>query len=143
MTDLVARDIIGRLVDKLDGLKFDQIVGIPRGGLIVAAALGYRLDVRDVAAFSARYQRHVDGLVTVHRLTCRPIVRPHSRLLLVEDGTVSGALLENARRDLEEHDNADVTTASLWVHANSRYRPDVWVEEVDVLPSGASLLAAT
>lgn len=139
----MAEDIIGRLVDQLDGLKFDQIVGIPRGGLIVAAALGYRLDVRDVAAFSTRYQRHVDGLVTVNQVTCRPIVRPHSRVLLVEDGTETGALIEHARRNLEENDDADVTTAALWVHAHLSYRPDVWVEGVDVLPSGASLIGGS
>jgi hypoxanthine phosphoribosyltransferase len=132
--------IIDRLVAKLDGLRFDQIVGIPRGGLIVAAALAYRLEVRDVGAFSVRYQRHVDGAVTVGRLTCRPIVRAHSRLLLVEDGTATGTLIDFARRYLERR-RADVTTAALWVSKAHDYRPDVWVEEVDTLPSGASLLA--
>jgi hypoxanthine phosphoribosyltransferase len=131
-------DLCDRLAAKIEG-RFDLIVGIPRGGLIVAAALGYRLDARDVGAFSTRYRRG-DGPPVITRITCRPIVRQHSRVLVVEDGTASGTLLEHARRTLEEHDGADVTTAALWVSKGHGYRPDVWVEEVDTLPSGASLL---
>lgn len=142
MGDLAARDIIGRLAAKLDGLTFDQIVGIPRGGLIVAAALGYRLDVARVHSFTVSYRRHRDGPPTIGRILSQPVDWAYQRLLLVEDGTGSGTLLEFARHRFTACGpaSADVTTASLWVSKDSDYRPDVWVEEVDTLPSGASLL---
>lgn len=131
-------DPISRLAAKLDGW-YEQIVGIPRGGLIVAAALGYRLGIRDVGAFSTRYQRRTDGPPVITRVTCEPTIRRHSQVLLVEDGTASGTLMEYARTQLVIA-GANVITAALWVSKAHDYRPDVWVEAVDVLPSAASLL---
>lgn len=117
-----------------------QIVGIPRGGLIVAAALAYRLDVHDVGAFSTRYYRRTDGVPVIQSITRAPTVRPGSLLLVVEDGTATGTLMTHAR-DALVADGAQVLTAALWVSKGHKFRPDVWIEEVDVLPSGASLLA--
>ncbi len=131
-------DVIAKLAAAVEG-PWSQIVGIPRGGLVVAAALGYALDVRDVAAFSVRYWRRPAGPPIIGRVTCRPDLRTHDRVLVVEDATASGTLLEYARTELVLA-GAQVTTAALWVSRAFAYRPDVWVEEVDVLPSGASLV---
>lgn len=129
---------IRKLADLAPG-PWAQIVGIPRGGLIVAAALGYELGTTRVAAFTVAYRRRRGLPPVVGRETCTPLPLPGESVLVVEDGTDTGTLLEHARAWLEDR-AAVVTTASLWVRSSSRYRPDRWVSEVDVLPSGRSLL---
>ncbi len=133
-------DLIGRLATQLAGQRFDHIVGIPRGGLIVAAALAYRLGVTRVAAHGQDYHRPRSGPPFLGVIYARLQAVPGDRILLVEDGTDTGTLLDVARCwYAAEH--ADVTTAALWVLKDSPYRPDVWAAEVDVLPSAASLVA--
>lgn len=131
-------DEIGRLAAKLTG-QWDAIVGIPRGGLVVAAGLGYALAIDNVSAVSFRYLRR-PGRVDVGKLLAEPVDVFGERVLLVEDGTDSGTLLTAGRRYLEERYAAEVSTAALWVKRDSPFRPGVWLEEVDVLPSGQELL---
>ncbi len=130
-----------RLAAKLPG-PWDQIIGIPRGGLIVAAALGYQLDVKRIESVVIDYVRDGDG--RAHPVSACSLERfqPGQRILLVEDGVDTGRLLNFARLHLRDRGApADITTAALWVRRGSPYRPDVWGEEVDVLPSGQTLLA--
>lgn len=131
-------DPIGRLAARLTG-RWDAIVGIPRGGLIVAAGLGYALDVQDVQALGMAYTRNEAGLPHVIRITSAPTRARGARVLLVEDATATGTLLDHARRYLHRR-GARVTTTAVWVSAHHDYRPDVWLEAVDVLPSGRELL---
>lgn len=126
------------LAAKLTG-RWDAIVGIPRGGLIVAAGLGYALDIQDVQALGMAYTRNEDGLPYVIRITSAPTRARGTRVLLVEDATATGTLLDHAARYLKRR-GARVTTAAVWVSARHDYRPDVWLHAVDELPSGATLL---
>ncbi len=138
---------IAALAAQLDGRHFDHIIGVPRGGLIVAAGLGYLLDVRQVSAFGVNYERcctppHLGNIY------CLPQVDETAgeHLLIVDDGVATGTLLEYAADWYRHHTNwlrperATVTTAAVWVSSSHGYRPDVWVEERSELPSGASLL---
>lgn len=120
---------------------WDWIVGIPRGGLVVAAALGYHLDVVRVGSYVVDYTRTGDGPPKVGDLRCVPPVAALDRVLVVEDSVDSGTLLEHARRHLANR-GAVVHTAALYVTAGSAYRPDVWVAEVDRVPPGRDLAAA-
>lgn len=131
---------IRRLAAKL-APGWDAIVGIPRGGLVVAAGLGYALAVDNVSALSFRYHRSA-GRVYVGKLLAEPVDVFGERVLLLEDGTDTGTLLTACRRYLEERYAAEVTTAALWVKRDAVFRPDVWVDEVDVLPSARELLAS-
>jgi len=132
--------LIKKLADQVPG-PWDLVVGIPRGGLIAAVALAYELNAPRVGAFTAAYRRRRALPPVVGRELCVPLVRAAERVLLVEDATATGTLMEHARAWIEDRD-AIVVTASLWVLSSSRYRPDFWVSEVDVLPSGRDLLAA-
>lgn len=128
---------IQQLAAKLPG-PWDAIVGIPRGGLIVASLLGYALDVQRVGAFAVEYERHQHGPPTLGSLWCSPDLSRarHRRVLLVEDSTATGTLIEDARAWHEFYlPQAEIVTAALWVSNLHDYRPDVWVEAVDVLPS--------
>ena len=133
-------NMIRKLADQVPG-PWDLVVGIPRGGLIVAAALAYELNTPRVGAFTAAYRRRRGLAPVMGRELCVPLVRAAERVLLVEDATATGALMEHARAWIEDR-GAVVVTACLWVLSSSRYRPDLWVSEVDVLPSGRDLLAA-
>ncbi len=135
-------DTIGRLADKLAGQQFDHIVGIPRGGLIVAAGLGYRLDIPRIEPIVIDYVRDGNGRAHPTAAYSLERFRTGQRILLVEDGTDTGRLLNFARLHLVGRGApADIVTAALWVRRGSPYRPDVWACEVDTLPSGATLLA--
>ncbi len=142
-------DLIGRLAAKLAGQQFDSIVGIPRGGLIAAAALAYRLGVTQVSAFGITYQRRPgEQAPTIGGHYSTPQLGLNERVLLVEDGVRTGTLLEYAATWLRTYDDtartnwpATVVTAALWVSTRHDYRPDVWAAEVDIPPSGASLVA--
>lgn len=136
---LEVTDDIGRLATALAGTPIDAIVGIPRGGLIVAAGLGYALAVDNVSALAFRYARR-GGRVVVGKVLAEPVDVFGERVLLVEDGTDTGTLLAAARTYLERRYAAEVVTAALWVRRGSAFRPDVWLDEVDVLPSGRELL---
>lgn len=131
-------DLIKQLAAQLPG-RWDAIIGIPRGGLIVASLLGYELDVQRVASHSQDYRRHADGPPTLGVIYARFQSVPGERLLVVEDATQTGTLLESARR-WYTHEHVSVTTAALWVSTLSTYRPDVWVSAVDVLPSVKELI---
>ena len=127
------------LASKMPG-RWDAIVGIPRGGLIVAALLGYELGVQRVACHGQDYHRRPDRPPFLGVVYSRFQGIPGERVLLVEDGTQTGTLLENARR-WYGHEQIEVVTAALWVSTLSDYRPDVWVSEVDVLPSARELIS--
>ncbi len=134
-------DPIARLAGKLSG-RWDAIVGIPRGGLVVAAGLGYALDVRQVASWTVDYTRtgpvpDIGAILAAPRSAIRG---DEGRVLLVEDGVDTGTLLDAAAWWHQHYLSVRVFTAAVWVKRSSSYRPDVWLEEVDVLPSGLELL---
>lgn len=118
---------------------FDAIVGIPRGGLVVAAGLGWLLDVPRVGAHGRAYERAGDGVPVTGEVYARTFATVGARVLIVEDAVVTGTLLADALgwyRVLAHR----VTTAALYVTRGAAYRPDVWVHEVDQAPSGKALL---
>ena len=130
--------LIERLAEKLPG-PWDAIVGIPRGGLIVASLLGYALDVPRIESVYVEYRRDDAGLAIPTGACARERFFPE-RLLLVEDGTDTGRLQEFARLFLERRGaRAEIVTTAVWVKRSSSYRPDVWLEEVDILPSARDL----
>jgi hypoxanthine phosphoribosyltransferase len=134
-------DPIRRLAAKLTG-RWDAIVGIPRGGLVVAAGLGYALDVSRVASWTVEYSRtgpvpDIGAILAAPRAAIRGA---ESRILLVEDGTDTGTLLEAAAWWHQHYLSVRVFTAALWVKRSSKYRPDVWLDVVDELPSGKELI---
>lgn len=131
-------DPISELASRLPG-PWDVIVGIPRGGLIVAAGLGYALGVSKVGAHSRHYHRGDDGKPVLGSNYAVVRSRPGQRVLLVEDATVTGTLLQAAWSHYANR-GARVTTAAIWITKGEAYRPDVWLHEVDQVPPGRALI---
>lgn len=135
---LVLRDDIRALAARLPG-PWDLIVGIPRGGLVVAAMLGYQLDVKRVGAYGRDYTRPVEGEAPdVGGCYATVKVAKGDRVLVVEDATVTGTLLSSAWAHFANQ-GARCTTAALYVTRDA-WLPDVWLHEVDEVPSGRVLL---
>lgn len=136
---LVLSDDIRALAARLKE-PWDAIVGIPRGGLVVAAMLGYELGVRTVGAHGYHYERPAGGGVpVVGRRYTSTRVTAFDSVLVVEDSTVTGTLLGQVAETYREL-GALVTTASIYVTEGETFRPDVWLHKVDEVPSGRVLL---
>lgn len=125
--------MIDQLAAKLPG-PWGAVIGIPRGGLIVASLLGYVLGVDRVAAHGQDYFRRRGRPPLLGIVYCRFQAVPGERVLIVEDGVNTGTLIESACRWYQA-EHAHVTTAAVWVKHGSAYRPDVWMHEVDEMPS--------
>jgi hypoxanthine phosphoribosyltransferase len=127
------------LADRLSMRRYDLIVGIPRGGLAVALALAYDLRVAHVASYSVKYVRpEGGGPPSTGAVWCAP-ASAHlagKEVLVVEDGTITGTLLEHAARYCRTHvgPRGRVTTAAIWVSTRHGYRPDFWSHQVAEVP---------
>lgn len=136
MTDPTAI-LAQKIIDRYGVEHFDTIVGIPRGGLIVAANLGYWLGIANVAAFGVEYRRA--RKIDLGRIFALPVLRHDERLLIVEDSCLTGTLIENARRQLAS-ERREIVTVALWVSPAFSYRPDLWAVETEHPPNGRDLL---
>ncbi len=112
----------------------DAIVGVPRGGLLVAALLGYRLGIKDVSAAAFTYRRagH-DQPPEVVQVRCLPTYAEPRRILVVEDAVVSLTLAGLARDALTAAGHK-VITAAVSVTPES-VKPDLWVREAPTVPT--------
>ena len=93
-----------KLAEKLKSLKFKNIYGIPRGGLIVAVRLSHLLDipvisdVKDISFFT----------------------------ILADDIADTGKTLDFL---ISEHASKGSCVATLYYHKQSRVVPDIWIHE--------------
>lgn len=90
-----ARELAGQIAD--DGYRPDLILSIARGGMFVAGALGYALDVRNLAVVNVEFYTGVDERLPM------PIMLPpvpqlvdlaHARVLVADDVADTGATLK-------------------------------------------------
>jgi hypoxanthine phosphoribosyltransferase len=112
-----------------DGYRPDMILGVARGGLLPAAAVGYALGVKNTCAMSVEFYTDVDQRLEV------PMVLPpvpqlvdvaHWRLLIVDDVADTGATLEVVERFCAGK-VAETRTAVLYEKPQSTVKCDyVW-----------------
>lgn len=120
-----------------DGFRPDAVLGIARGGLLLAAALAYALDVKSVFLINVEYYTGVD-----QRLPAPVILPPQLRVrdlqamdvLLVDDVADTGATLALVR-DLCREEVQEVRAAVLYekprsiIRCEYVWRPtDRWIE---------------
>ncbi len=94
--------------------------------------MAYTQFVEEAGRYTAK---EADGRLQHHR------VDPYTGVEYVGLDECCGArrMVDHAARYLKRR-GARVTTTALWVKRDASFRPDVWLEEVDVLPSGKELL---
>src|SRR4051812_45470061 len=98
------RDVASVVV--ADGFRPDAVLAIARGGLTVAGALAYALDVKNCFAMNVEFYTGVD---TRHEV---PVVLPPTldvvdirglRVLIADDVADTGKTLELVRKEIAEH----------------------------------------
>jgi len=127
-------DLSIRLAEKIRKSNFvpDLIIGIARGGWIVARLLSDLLDIDDVGSVRIQFYRSVG--VTYHE----PVVsQPVSvsvekkRVLLCDDVSDTGYSLKTAIEHIKERGAGIVKTATLHQKSKTVLIPDYWVEKTD------------
>jgi hypoxanthine phosphoribosyltransferase len=119
-----------------DGFEPDLILAIARGGLFVAGALGYALDVKNVAVINVEFYTGVDERLDV------PVMLPPvpstvdlsgARVLIADDVADTGATLRLVRDFCADH-VADARCAVLYQKPHSTVdceyvwrRTDRWI----------------
>ena len=112
-----------------DGFRPDVVLSIARGGLLLAGALGYALDVKSIVMMNVLYYTGVD-----ERLEAPVVLRPTpdgaalagARVLIADDVADTGATLRVVRDFCVEH-AADVRIAVLYEKPHTVVRCEyVW-----------------
>jgi hypoxanthine phosphoribosyltransferase len=107
----------------------DVVVAIARGGLLLAGAIAYALDVKSCGAFNAEFYTGVDS-----RLDEPIVLAPYldevslngKRVLLVDDVSDSGRTLAMVL-GIIQHAGAEVRTVCLYSKSHTVLEPDyVW-----------------
>jgi hypoxanthine phosphoribosyltransferase len=121
------RDLARMIAD--DGYDPDMILSIARGGLLVGAALGYALSVKNVYTMNVEYYVGVDERLEVPRiLPPAPdfVDLQDARILIADDVADTGHTLESVQRFCEGK-VAEVRTAVLYEKPQSAVLCDyVW-----------------
>jgi len=128
-------DVTRQIAERIgaDGFRPDAILGIARGGLLVAGALAYALDVKPVFLINIEYYTGVDERLAT------PVVLPPQlqvgdladmRILIADDVADTGATLEVVR-DICSDAVREVRTAVLYEKPISTVRCDYVGERTD------------
>ncbi|MEM1942545.1 MAG: phosphoribosyltransferase [Candidatus Caldarchaeum sp.] len=124
-------DRLERLIES-DGYCVDTIVGVLRGGMVVANLLSDVLGVREVYVVGCKSYSDTErkDLKIYHDLELRDLTGRN--ILLVDDVADTGATLDAAvNMVLKPRQPEAVRTATLLVKPWSRMRPDYVVESTD------------
>jgi hypoxanthine phosphoribosyltransferase len=131
---LAARELAGQIAD--DGFRPDVILSIARGGLFVAGALGYALDVKNLHVTNVEYYTGVDQRLDM------PVMLPPvpsavdlsgAYVLIADDVADTGATLRLVKDFCADH-VADVRCAVIYEKPRSTVkceyvwrRTDLWI----------------
>jgi len=120
-----------------DGFRPDIVLAIARGGLFVAGALGYALDVKNLHVMNVEFYTGVDerlDMPVVLPPVPAPVDLAGARVLIADDVADTGATLELVKRFCSEH-VAEVRCAVVYekpqsiVHAEYVWRrTDRWID---------------
>jgi hypoxanthine phosphoribosyltransferase len=111
----------------------DSVVAIARGGLLLAGALAYALDVKTCGALNVEFYTGVDARLP-EPVLLPPLLDitglPGSRVLLVDDVSDSGRTLALVL-ELMKASGAEVRTVTLYEKPGTVLRPDYVWKRVD------------
>jgi len=120
-------ELLKKLGEDLGASSFDGIVGIGRGGCIMAAYLASKLGV---PTFTSVFVRHVvkqDAEIVKLEVHDLGIMRDNikslsGRLLVVDDSLVQGRAMKFVLDQIPR--NARVTTLAMYVRTGAEFKPD-------------------
>ncbi len=110
----------------------DMIVGIARGGWVVARILSDLLDVRDLASIKIEFYRGVDDKVKVPKITQPISASPKGKIVLIADDVAdTGESLILAERHLMDLGARSLKVATIHYKPWSKFKPDYYFLETD------------
>src|SRR5512136_1731134 len=115
------------LADRVNesGYRPEMIVGIARGGWVVARILSDLLNVRDLASIKIEFYRGVDEKVKVPKITQPISASPKGKLVLVADDVAdTGESLLLAQRHIIDQGARVMKVATIHYKPWSKYKPD-------------------
>jgi hypoxanthine phosphoribosyltransferase len=122
------------LADKItaSGFSPDMIVGIARGGWVVARILSDLLDVNDLASVKISFYKGVYDTAK-KPLIVQPISESSKgkRVLIVDDVADSGESLILAKNHILENGARDIKIATLHLKPWSKVVPDYYIESTE------------
>ena len=122
------------LAEKLGGpsTKFDCIVGVSRGGLVLTRIMSDLLSIQNVMVTKSEYYSDVGKRKT------RPVITQkiqesiaRKRILLLDDVADTGESLVEIKKYLSSKKPRDLTVATLYIKPWSKVLPDYYVSETD------------
>lgn len=122
------------LADKINasGYRPEMIVGIARGGWVVARILSDLLNVRDLASIKIEFYKGVDEKVKVPKITQPISASPSGKVVLVADDVAdTGESLILAHRHLVDQGARTLKVATIHYKPWSRFKPDYYCLETD------------
>jgi hypoxanthine phosphoribosyltransferase len=122
------------LADKIndDGYRPDMIVGIARGGWVVARVLSDLLNVSDLASIKIEFYKGIDEKVKVPKITQPISASPKGKLvLIVDDVADTGESLILAQRHLLDQGARALKVATIHYKPWSKFKPDFYFLETD------------
>lgn len=122
------------LADRVNesGYRPEMIVGIARGGWVVARILSDLLNVRDLASIKIEFYRGVDEKVKVPKITQPISASPKGKLVLVADDVAdTGESLLLAQRHIIDQGARIMKVATIHYKPWSKYKPDYYFQETD------------
>ncbi len=125
------RNDTNTLLQRLKCDHFDTVIGIARGGLILAQAISEALEIRNVQTIQTQLY---DG---EKKRECITIVGKCSletskKVLVVDDIADSGETLQKVMRHLiKNHTDTTFKSATLFYKTSSLIEPDFWINETN------------
>lgn len=122
------------LADKItdDGFRPDMIVGVARGGWVVARILSDLLNVPHLASIKIEFYKGIDEKVKVPKITQPISASPKGKLVLIADDVAdTGESLVLAKRHLLDQGARSLKVATIHYKPWSKFKPDFYYLETD------------
>lgn len=122
--------LLRKLSEDVRASQFDGIVGIGRGGSIIAAYLASKLGIPTFTPVFVRHVRpHTGGDVKIEALDLSQVKSLGGRLLVVDDSLIQGRAMNFVLDQIPK--KAQVKTLAMYVRAGSKFKPDFTGTEYD------------
>jgi uncharacterized protein len=110
-----------------DGLKFDRIVTLAKGGWPMTRSLVDYLEVKEVASIGVKFYAGINKKLKKPQIyQDLPVSIKGERILLFDDVADSGASLEFVQKYLQDKEVKSLTTATLFYKPFSSFKPDYY-----------------
>ena len=118
---------INAVINKLESVRYDTILGLARGGMVPATVMSYRLNCNNLQQFGVR-TRDVETI----QYYGSPLLT--GKVLVVDDINDSGLTFSSVdnyiRYHFDHNEIESITYSALYKRYNTKYKTSVYGEEI-------------